>query len=218
MSFIKIKNLVKNFSEVRVLDNINNSFELGEEYCIRGASGSGKSTLLYLLGGLDRPSEGNIYIEERDLFSLNDKELALFRNKEIGFIFQFHFLLSSMNCLDNILLPARIGGYDEKKVKANTEVLIEKLKISHCLKKYPFKISGGEQQRVSIVRALSLRPKILLCDEPTGNLDSENSLIVADILKDLSKSFQTTLIIVTHDMDLASKFKHQLKMKDGSFE
>lgn len=215
MSFIQVQNLKKNFGKVFALNGVSVNLEAGEQYAIQGSSGSGKSTLLYLLGGLDRPSEGTIEIDGRDLSKLNDEQMAKFRNSEVGFVFQFHFLLPSMNCLDNILLPAKIGGVSQTNLKNEVENLAERLKVSHCLKKYPFELSGGEQQRVNIIRALSLKPKILLCDEPTGNLDSENSMNVAQILKALALDFGSTLLVVTHDNIVAKEFDNQLFMKDG---
>jgi len=215
VSFIQVQNLKKNFGKVFALNGVSVNLEAGEQYAIQGSSGSGKSTLLYLLGGLDRPSEGTIEIDGRDLSKLNDEQTAKFRNSEVGFVFQFHFLLPSMNCLDNILLPAKIGGVSQTNLKNEVENLAERLKVSHCLKKYPFELSGGEQQRVNIIRALSLKPKILLCDEPTGNLDSENSMNVAQILKALALDFGSTLLVVTHDNIVAKEFDNQLFMKDG---
>jgi ABC-type lipoprotein export system ATPase subunit len=190
----------------------------GEEYLIRGASGSGKSTLLYLLGGLDRPSEGRIIVNQKDLGLLSDEELALYRNRYIGFVFQFHFLLPSMNCLDNLLLPSRLAGFSKEEaagVKERVLLLVDTLGVKHCLEKFPYELSGGEQQRINIIRALSLKPKLLLCDEPTGNLDSENSIKVIHLLRLLSKEFKATLIIVSHDLAIAENFKNQILMKDG---
>lgn len=218
MSLIEINNVKKSFSKVYALSGVSKNLEEGEQYAIQGSSGSGKSTLLYLLGGLDRPSEGSILINGKNLAEFSDEELASYRNRNVGFVFQFHFLLPSMNCLDNILLPAKIGGVSQKDLKGEIENLAERLKISHCLKKYPFELSGGEQQRVNIIRALSLKPKILLCDEPTGNLDSENSLNVAQILKSLAKDFGSTLVVVTHDIAVANEFDNQLFMSDGMMQ
>lgn len=190
----------------------------GGEYLIRGASGSGKSTLLYLLGGLDRPTDGEVVVNQKNLVDLSDEELALYRNRYVGFVFQFHFLLPSMNCLDNILLPARLAGMDAKEtaeVKARALDLAKTLMVTHCLEKFPFELSGGEQQRINIIRALSLRPKLLLCDEPTGNLDSENSQKVIQLLRMLSREFKSTLVVVTHDPMIAESFSSQFLMKDG---
>jgi lipoprotein-releasing system ATP-binding protein len=215
MSFIRLEQVEKSFGKTRVLRGLNFSIEQKELVAIRGASGSGKSTLLYLLGGLDQPSSGKVIIDNKNLSSLNDESLANFRNETVGFVFQFHFLLPSMTCRDNILLPARIGRKDLKKVEEDVSKLADILGVNHCLNKYPFEISGGEQQRINIIRALSLRPKILLCDEPTGNLDSKNSEKVATLLKNLSAEFGATLLVVTHDDKVASFFPRKIVIEDG---
>ena len=215
MSFIRLENVEKSFGKTKVLRGLNISIEQKELVAIRGASGSGKSTLLYLLGGLDQPSSGKVIIDQKNLSNMGDEDLANFRNESVGFVFQFHFLLPSMTCRDNILLPARIGGKDLKRVEDDTIKLSNILGVSHCLTKYPFEISGGEQQRINIIRALSLRPKILLCDEPTGNLDSKNSEKVATLLKNLSADFGATLLVVTHDDKVASFFPRKIVIEDG---
>lgn len=215
MSFIRLEHVEKSFGKTKVLRGLN--FEIGNQelVAIRGASGSGKSTLLYLLGGLDRPSVGKVMIDGKNLGSLNDEELAAFRNSTVGFVFQFHFLLPSMSCKENILLPARIGGHDLSRVEKDAMRLAEILGVTHCLSKYPYEISGGEQQRINIIRALSLRPKILLCDEPTGNLDSKNSEKVATLLKNLAAEFGAILLVVTHDDKVASFFPRKIVIEDG---
>lgn len=215
MSFIRLENVEKSFGKTKVLRGLNISIEQKELVAIRGASGSGKSTLLYLLGGLDQPTSGKVIINQKNLTNMGDEDLANFRNESVGFVFQFHFLLPSMTCRDNILLPARIGGKDLKRVEEDTIKLSEILGVTHCLAKYPFEISGGEQQRINIIRALSLRPKILLCDEPTGNLDSKNSEKVATLLKNLSADFGATLLVVTHDDKVASFFPRKIVIEDG---
>lgn len=212
---IKIENVKKSYTKSQALRGVSITMNEGEEYLIRGASGSGKSTLLYLLGGLDRPTEGNVIVNQKNLVELNDDELALYRNRYVGFVFQFHFLLSSMNCLDNILLPARLGGVYKDEVVMRAKSLAKLLGVEHCLEKYPYELSGGEQQRVNIIRALSLKPKLLLCDEPTGNLDSENSQKVIQLIRSLAREFGATLVVVTHDPQIAQSFSNQLVMKDG---
>lgn len=212
---IKIENVKKSYTKSQALRGVSFSMNEGEEYLIRGASGSGKSTLLYLLGGLDRPSEGRVIVNQNNLVDLSDEDLALYRNRYVGFVFQFHFLLSSMNCMDNILLPARLGGVENEEVVARAKNLAKVLNVEHCLEKFPYELSGGEQQRINIIRALSLKPKLLLCDEPTGNLDSENSQKVIQLLRSLSKEFGSTLVVVTHDPQIAQSFSNQLVMKDG---
>lgn len=217
MSFIKLQNVEKTFGTTKVLQGINLDIADRDLVAIRGASGSGKSTLLYLLGGLDVPSTGNVIINGQNLSKLSDKELADFRNQNVGFVFQFHFLLPSMTCIDNILLPARIGGgnINMKVVESDVAKLAKILGVEHCLKKFPYQLSGGEQQRINIIRALSMRPKILLCDEPTGNLDSKNSEKVADLLKNLAHDFGAILLVVTHDDKVASFFPRKIVIKDG---
>ena len=215
MSFIRLENVEKSFGKTKVLRGLNLTIEAHELVAIRGASGSGKSTLLYLLGALDQPTSGKVLIDNKNLTSMNDESLAQFRNSNVGFVFQFHFLLPSMTCRDNILLPARIGGRDTARVEKDTNELAKILGVTHCLTKFPFEISGGEQQRINIIRALSLRPKILLCDEPTGNLDSKNSEIVTTLLKNLAADFGATLMVVTHDDKVASFFPRKIVIEDG---
>lgn len=215
MSFIELSNVEKSFGKTKVLQNLNLQIGAQELVAIRGASGSGKSTLLYLLGGLDHPTSGKVVIDGKNLTSMGDEDLANFRNSHVGFVFQFHFLLPSMTCRDNILLPARIGGRETDRVRKDTEELAKILGVTHCLPKFPFEISGGEQQRINIIRALSLRPKILLCDEPTGNLDSKNSEKVATLLKNLAADFGATLMVVTHDDKVASFFPRKIVIEDG---
>lgn len=215
MSFIELTNVEKSFGKTKVLRGLNFTIEARELVAIRGASGSGKSTLLYLLGGLDHPTSGKVVIDGKNLTSMNDEALAHFRNTNVGFVFQFHFLLPSMTCRDNILLPARIGGKETKTVEKDIEELAKILGVTHCLPKFPFEISGGEQQRINIIRALSLRPKILLCDEPTGNLDSKNSEKVTTLLKNLAADFGATLLVVTHDDKVASYLPRKIVIEDG---
>ncbi len=212
---IVVQNLVKKYKEAVVLKNVSFSLADKEQCVIQGSSGSGKSTLLYLLGGLEKPSKGKISIDGKEITSFNDEKLALYRNRYIGFIFQFHFLLPSMNCLSNILLPANIGGLPLSKVKKWVRLMASELGVESCLKKYPSEISGGEQQRVNLIRALSLRPKLLLCDEPTGNLDQENSQNVVSILSRLAREYEATLLIVTHDATVASRFPRRMLIQDG---
>lgn len=215
MSFLKVKDVYKDFGKTHVLRGVNLLVEKGEQVALVGPSGSGKSTLLYLLGGLDRPAQGTIEVEGVELQSYSDSQLAHYRNSEVGFIFQFHFLLPSMNSLDNILLPCKIGKKNLKEVRTQAIKLAEVLGVSHCLKKFPFELSGGEQQRVNIIRALSLKPKLLLCDEPTGNLDSANSKKVMELLSELSRHFGITLIVVTHDLNIAQSLSRKITIEDG---
>lgn len=213
--FIRVQRVEKEYGPTKVLRGVDLEIQAGERVAIRGASGSGKSTLLYLLGGLERPGKGSVDVGGKNLSQLNDEDLAAFRNSVVGFVFQFHFLLPSLSALGNILLPARIGGHDAKNVEARARVLAQRLGVAHCLDKWPHQLSGGEQQRINIVRALSLKPRLLLCDEPTGNLDSLNSGKVTELLCELALENKTTLIVVTHDDKVASAFERKIVIEDG---
>ena len=217
-SFVQLENICKSFGEYPVLNQISLQLERGEEYAIIGASGSGKSTLLYLLGGLDVPDRGEIFVADKNLALCSDSELARYRNEVVGFIFQFHFLLPSMNCFDNIVLPAKIGGHSLEPVQVKSEEMARKLGVLDCLQKYPWQLSGGEKQRVNMIRAVSLSPKLLLCDEPTGNLDSKNSSKVSSLLRELAQEYGSTLVVVTHDKLVASLFQKQFFIADGKVE
>lgn len=215
MAVLNVTNVKKDFGNSHILKGVDLSLDQGERCVIKGSSGCGKSTLLYLIGGLEEITAGEITVDNLNIGKLNDAGLAKYRNSKIGFVFQFHFLLSSLTCLENILLPARLGGHNVSKTKKYIESLAKALGVEECLKRYPFEISGGQQQRVNLIRALSLKPKMLLCDEPTGNLDSKNSKIVADLIFSLSKELGTTLLVVTHDEDMATKFDRTHTMVDG---
>ena len=214
-SLVKIQQVKKYFGHKQALGGLSLQLEKGEQYAVCGESGSGKSTLLYLMGGLDRPSSGEIIINGQNLCSMNDERLALHRNRFVGFVFQFHFLLSSMNCLDNILLPGRIAGMKRDPLQKTAEEMADELGIHQCLKKYPYELSGGEQQRINIIRAVSLKPPLLLCDEPCGNLDSMNSKKVLILLKRLAREQSSTLVVVTHNEQIAVDFPFRFLLKDG---
>lgn len=218
MDLVVGKNIIKIFKSARALNKINLTLKAGEQYVIQGSSGSGKSTLLHLLGGLDLPTEGEVLISGRSLTEMNDCTLARYRSEIVGIVFQFHFLLSSMTCMDNMLLPGMIAGRCDRRLKDSILQLSKELSIEHCLNKYPFETSGGEQQRINIIRALSLTPQLLLCDEPTGNLDDKNSKIILKLLKDYASKYFATLVIVTHDSMIASNFSHKFYMKDGRLD
>lgn len=215
MSLVKVENLSKSFGKIEALKNVNLEINSNDQYVIRGVSGSGKSTLLHLLSGLDRPSGGKIIVEGDDLSQMSDEDLGRYRNQFIGLVFQFHFLLPSMNCLNNIYLPAKIGNCFNSELKKKVNELAEELGVSHCLKKHPYELSGGEQQRINIIRAISLNPKLILCDEPTGSLDSKNTEKVVTLLKELAKSQNASLVVVTHDDKVANHFQNEFFMKDG---
>ena len=212
---ITIKNLVKSYGDIPVLKGLDLTLPPQSQCVIQGASGSGKSTLLYLLGGLEKIEAGSIQVGDLELHRCGDEALAHYRNRHLGFVFQFHFLLSSMKVLDNIYLPAKIGPGLTAKIRERVAYTAERLGITHCLKKYPHQLSGGEQQRVNMVRACSLAPGVLLCDEPTGSLDSENTQKLVSFLKDISREFRFTLVLVTHDPLVASQFHKVLTINDG---
>lgn len=202
----------------QVLDNVNLDIKAGEAICIVGPSGSGKSTLLHLLGTLDRPTQGEVFIYGKSVFQMGDEELAEFRNKEMGFVFQFHHLMNEFTVLENVMLPAQIGHVRNASAKMQALQLLDQLGLKHRLHHYPNQLSGGELQRAAIARALVRRPKILFADEPTGNLDSHNAALVQDLFFQLKESFQLTLIVVTHDLNFAKKFGKVLRMSDGRIQ
>ena len=210
------KNISKSFDGTKVLKEINLSINQGEIISISGPSGAGKTTLLNILGTIETPDDNNdskLMICERDIFGLNDKELSNFRNKNIGFVFQFHELLPEFTCLENVCLPAWIGNNNNIKERAIS--LFKELGLIDKLDKKPTTLSGGERQRVSVARALINNPKIILADEPSGNLDSNNSEILYDIFFDLRKKINCTFIIVTHNQSLANKADRQIVINDG---
>lgn len=234
----RARNITKSFkmgdSKLHVLKGLNIDVEAGEAVCIVGESGSGKSTLLHILGTLDRPDSGRLFYEQkvvektaegetvkyeqRELTSKSDRELAKFRNKELGFVFQFHHLMSEFTALENVVMPARIGGEAPREARVRAEELFKLLGIAHRKGHYPSQLSGGEQQRVAIARALMRRPKILLADEPTGNLDSANSKIIRDLFFQLQQELGLALVVVTHDQSMASQFYRVLRLEDGRWE
>ena len=171
----------------------------GEAVCILGASGAGKSTFLHILGTLDRPTRGTVYFMGEDLFNKSDNELSAFRALKLGFVFQFHHLLGEFTALENVMMPGRISGQPVSECRARALSLLDYLGLNHRLKHFPSELSGGEQQRVAIARALFHKPTLLLADEPTGNLDSENSHKIQDLFFQLKQEMGLTLVVVTHD-------------------
>ncbi len=219
MSLIKVSNVVKKFGEQTALSGIHLVLNSGEQVALKGASGSGKSTLLYLLAGMDRPTSGEIEINGEKINRWTDQKLSEFRNTSVGLVFQFHFLLPAMNCLENIMLPVYISQQNKnlnlQKIKTTIFELATFLAVGQCLAKFPYQLSGGEQQRINILRAIVLKPKLLLCDEPTGNLDSANGKKVTSLLKQLALEFGATLVLVTHDDSIAMQFERTISIKDG---
>ncbi len=216
---IRIKDLNKSFmtpgGEIRVLKGINLDLHQGEMAAVMGPSGVGKSTLLHILGALDRATSGKVLYEGNDVFSLEDEELADFRNKKIGFVFQFHHLLPEFNAIENTMMPALIAGISRTKAYKKAEAILAGVGLSGRLTHKPGELSGGEQQRVAVARALILEPRVILADEPTGNLDTQTGEELFSLLLDLNKK-GTTFLIVTHNEDLASKCGRIIKMLDGN--
>ena len=212
---IEAKNITKKFDSLTVLEGVNLKVEKGEFVSIVGASGAGKTTLLQILGSLDSPTEGDVVINDVSLFSLKEKELSEFRNKHIGFVFQFHQLLPEFTAVENIMIPALIAGRKSEEAKAAAMELLQYLNLSERAKHKPNELSGGERQRVAVARALINRPEVLLADEPTGSLDSKNKEELNRLFLDLRSKFNQTLIVVTHDMEMASISDRVIKMQDG---
>lgn len=214
---IKAKNIEKSFGTLKVLKGIDFSAEKSEVVSIMGASGAGKSTLLQILGTLSTPDSGSLEIDGVDVLGLGGKQLSAFRNKEIGFVFQFHHLLPEFTSLENIMIPAFIAGRTEKEAKSEAMELIDALGLSERASHKPSELSGGEQQRVAIARALINKPSILFADEPSGNLDSVTKREIHNLFFKLRDRFGQTIIIVTHDPELASMCDRSLFMRDGLF-
>ena len=216
---LEAKNLNKYFYEpveFHVLKEINLTVRSGEFAAIVGPSGSGKSTLLYVLSSLDREYDGEVIFGDVELKTLSNKKLARLRNRSIGFIFQFHYLLADFTALDNVMLPGlKLGELPHEELEDKAKQKLELLGIADQATKRVNKLSGGQQQRVSIARALINEPQIIFCDEPTGNLDSKNALIVYDMLKNLTREFDQTILMVTHDDSYLSEIDRQIHLLDG---
>ena len=217
MSLIRAVKVEKSYGTLPILRGLDFEVYPGEAVCILGASGAGKSTFLHILGTLDRPTRGQVIWNNEDLSLKNDEELSKLRNERMGFVFQFHHLLQEFTALENVMLPGRIGGMSPAHCRARAIELLDLLGMTHRLAHYPSELSGGEQQRVSIARALFQRPQVLLADEPTGNLDTENSLRIQELFFDLKKKMNLTLIAVTHDTSFAMKFPRSVRMADGQW-
>ena len=212
---IEIKNIYKYFGELEVLRGVNLSVKKGEIVAIIGKSGAGKTTLLQIIGTLDRPTKGQIIIGGTDVFALKDKELAAFRNKHIGFIFQFHQLLPEFTALENVCIPAMIAREKESQYKPRAEKLLQELGLAERMGHKPNELSGGEKQRVAAARALMMSPDIILADEPTGSLDEKNKKELSELLLQLRKEYGQTILLVTHDKELAGIADRIIEIKDG---
>lgn len=200
---------------MEVLRGVDLTFSRGEKAAIVGASGVGKTTLLHILGTLDRPTTGKVLYEGKDIYTLNEKDLALFRNREIGFVFQFHHLLPEFSALENTSMPCLIQGNTKREAVSRAEAILTLVGLKERLSHKPGELSGGEQQRVAVARALVLEPKVLLADEPTGNLDTKTGESVFDLLQELNQIRGVTLIVVTHNLKLAEKLSRQIQLIDG---
>ena len=209
------KGIQKYYGELWVLKGVDLEVKKGEIVSIVGPSGSGKSTLLHILGTLDQPNKGEVRINNQAINFYNDKKVAAFRNRHIGFVFQFHHLLPEFTALENVCIPGWMAGRKKKEVMDNAQELLKVLGLEHRIENKPNALSGGEQQRVAVARALINKPDIIFADEPTGNLDSANAKELHDLFFDLRKSFEQTFLIVTHNEELAQMSDRILHMKDG---
>lgn len=212
---IEVKNIWKSFGELEVLKGVNLSVSKGEIVAIIGKSGAGKTTLLQIIGTLDRPTKGQVIIEGTDVFALKDKELAAFRNKHIGFIFQFHQLLPEFTALENVCIPAMIAREKESEYMPRAEKLLRDLGLGNRMGHKPNELSGGEKQRVAAARALMMSPDIILADEPTGSLDEKNKKELSELLLKLRMEYGQTILLVTHDKELAGIADRIIEIKDG---
>ncbi len=217
MEILRVENLCKTYgkgeNEVKALDNVSFSVNKGEFIAIIGPSGSGKSTLLHILGGVDKPTSGKVYMDGSDVYAQNDEQLAIFRRRQVGLIYQFYNLIPVLNVTENITLPVLMDG--QKVNQDRLQELITILKLQGRENHLPNQLSGGQQQRVSIGRALMNAPAVVLADEPTGNLDSKNSQEIVDLLKTSNQKYNQTLIIITHDENIALQANRILAIEDG---
>lgn len=216
---IECDNVSKTYQDgklsVEVLRNINFSVKKQESIAILGNSGSGKSTLLHLMGGLDYPSTGTVRLMKKDIFDFNAKALGLWRSKNLGFVYQSHYLLPEFDAQENVMLPLLIAKMSVKKACEKAAVVLKQVGLAHRLNHRPAELSGGEKQRVSIARAIVNQPACVLCDEPTGNLDNDNAKNILSLLKNLQQQLELAFVVVTHDQDLAHFFNRVLLMSDG---
>lgn len=220
MELLKVEHLSKIYgkgqNQVKALDDVSFSVEKGEFVAIVGASGSGKSTLLHLIGGVDRPTDGKVYINDTDVFSLNDDKLAIFRRRQVGIIYQFYNLIPILNVEENIALPLEL---DERKVeKKEMDEMLEHLGLTERRIHLPNELSGGQQQRTSIGRALITRPSLILADEPTGNLDTKSGNEIMELLKKSNRELNQTIIMITHNMELAKAADRIIMIEDGKIK
>lgn len=209
------KKFVDGKRELAVLSGINVQIKRGSQVAIMGRSGSGKSTLLQLLGGLDKPTSGNVRVNGSDILKLSETALGTMRNKSIGFIYQFHHLLPEFTAIENIAMPLLIAGVDPNDAIARAKTLLARVGLTERAEHRPSQLSGGERQRIAIARSLATNPDCILADEPTGNLDAETAEQVFSLMQELNRELGTTFVIVTHDADLAMRMDHTFHLKDG---
>ncbi|MFN8288180.1 MAG: ABC transporter ATP-binding protein [Chitinophagales bacterium] len=212
---LEATNIHKRYGTLDVLKGVSLQVKKGEIVSLVGPSGAGKSTLLHIIGTLDRPNSGDVKIEGKDVFKQSDKALAAFRNKSIGFIFQFHHLLPEFTAIENVCIPAYIHGENKSKAESRAKELLEMLKLGHRINHKPTELSGGEQQRVAVARALMNNPALVMADEPSGNLDTNNARDLHHLFFELRDKLNQTFIIVTHNEELANMADRKVNMKDG---
>jgi ABC-type antimicrobial peptide transport system, ATPase component len=215
---IKVENITKSFGDLQVLKGINLEVPAGKLYSIVGPSGAGKTTLLQIIGTLSKPNAGNIFINGQNISKMGETQLADFRNKQIGFVFQFHYLLPEFSAFENVCIPAYIAKSSKKEAEQKAREYLEFLGLSHRLNHKPAELSGGERQRVAIARALINNPSVILADEPSGNLDTKNREDLHQLFFTLRDKFKQTLVIVTHDESFASQSDAIIRMRDGLIE
>ncbi|MCB0348497.1 MAG: ABC transporter ATP-binding protein [Bdellovibrionales bacterium] len=219
---LKGQNLAKLYKQghenLEILKAVSIEIREGEAIAITGKSGAGKSTLLHILGTLDRPSQGELFFYDKAIHLMSDEEVSRFRNQTMGFVFQFHHLLPEFNALENVMLPAMIGGMPKKIARVTAMQVLKDVGLEHRLQHFPSELSGGERQRVAIARALIRKPKVVFADEPTGNLDTENGLKVQSLLFELHNKYNVALVVVTHDESFAAKFMRRYRMIDGHWQ
>lgn len=215
MNILEVDNVSKKIGDTQILHNISFSVKQGEFIAIRGASGSGKSTLLGIIAGLDTPTTGKVLLNKKNLNTLKEKDLAKLRNQKIGFVFQSFYLIPSLTAFENVAYPMQIANTYNKET---VDKMLKSVGMLHRKDNYPLQLSGGEKQRIAIARSIINKPAILFADEPTGNLDEKNSKAVIKILKDLQKHYNLTLIIVTHEEELANQAQRVLTIKNGKLE
>lgn len=215
---LRANHISKSYNSLQVLKSVDVKILKGEMVCITGSSGAGKSTLLHILGTLDKPDSGEVFINNEPIHQLSGKKLASFRNKHIGFVFQFHHLLPEFSAIENVCIPGWIAGRKKKELNEAALSILTRLGLQDRIDNKPNQLSGGEQQRVAVARALINKPDIIFADEPTGNLDSKHAKELHKLFVELSDEFNQTFVIVTHNEELAAQSKRILKMKDGKFE